>query len=132
MGRKRNQTKSRQMSIYLQPLHDKWGLILTCHPSNIPPYSFYKKSKGDSIHNSGLSWSWSHGSWIYSSLCNQCLSPLKLRIRTPFHGEVYSTQHCSLSTYKADRHDITDKLLKVALNTINQTKPSIHNTIQPK
>ena len=23
-------------------------------------------------------WSWSYGSWIYSYLCNQCLSPLKL------------------------------------------------------
>jgi len=22
------------------------------------------------------SWSWSYGSWIYNSLCNQCLSPL--------------------------------------------------------
>jgi hypothetical protein len=27
------------------------------------------------------------------------------------------------STKKADRHDITEILLKVALNTINQTKP---------
>ena len=32
----------------------------------------------------GSSWSWSYGSWIYSYLCNQCLSPLKLRVRTPF------------------------------------------------
>ena len=24
------------------------------------------------------SWSWSFGNWIYSYLCNQCLSPLKL------------------------------------------------------
>jgi hypothetical protein len=27
------------------------------------------------------------------------------------------------STNKTDRHDITEILLKVALNTINQTKP---------
>jgi hypothetical protein len=29
----------------------------------------------------GQSWSWSHGSWIYYDLCNQCLSPLKLWVR---------------------------------------------------
>jgi len=32
----------------------------------------------------GLSWSWSYGSWIYNYLSNQCLSPLKLWVRTPF------------------------------------------------
>ena len=26
----------------------------------------------------GPSWQWSYGCWIYSFLCNQCLSPLKL------------------------------------------------------
>jgi hypothetical protein len=30
------------------------------------------------------SWSWSYGSLIYNYLCNQCLSPLKLWVRTPF------------------------------------------------
>jgi len=30
------------------------------------------------------SWPWSYGSWIYHYLCNQCLSPLKLWVRTPF------------------------------------------------
>jgi hypothetical protein len=29
------------------------------------------------------------------------------------------------STNKTDRHDIAEILLKVALNTINQTKPSL-------
>jgi len=33
---------------------------------------------------SGLSWSWSYGSWIYNCLCNQTLSPLKLWVRTLF------------------------------------------------
>jgi hypothetical protein len=28
--------------------------------------------------------SWSYGSWIYNYLCNQCRSPLKLRVRIPF------------------------------------------------
>ena len=32
----------------------------------------------------GPSWSWSYGSWIYNYLWNQCLSPLKLWVRTPF------------------------------------------------
>jgi len=29
------------------------------------------------------SWLWSHGSWIYNYLRNQCLLPLKLWVRTP-------------------------------------------------
>jgi hypothetical protein len=60
-------------------------------------------------------------------------------ISNPVHGEVYSIQHYVKkfvsdlrqigdflrvsSTNKTDRHDITEVLLKVALNTINQTKP---------
>ena len=34
--------------------------------------------------NLGPPWSWSYGSWIYNYLCNQCLSPLTLWVRTPF------------------------------------------------
>jgi hypothetical protein len=30
-----------------------------------------------------LSWSWSYGSWIPNYLCKQCISPLKLWVRTP-------------------------------------------------
>ena len=96
-------------------------------------------------------WSWSYGSWIYNYLCNQCLSSLKLCGRTPFmaryirvitklpnsvHGKVYSIQLYQWqaigrlfslgtpvsSTNTTDRNDITEMLLKVALNTINQTK----------
>ena len=29
------------------------------------------------------SWPWSHGSWIYNYLCNQCISPLMLLVRIP-------------------------------------------------
>ena len=32
----------------------------------------------------GRRWSWSYGSWIYNYLCNHCLSPLTLWVRTPF------------------------------------------------
>ena len=47
----------------------------------------------------------SYGSWIYNYVCNQCLSPLKLYNKT-------------------DRHNITEILLKVALNTISLTQMS--------
>ena len=36
------------------------------------------------IKRLGPSWSWSYGSWIYNYLCNQCLTPLTLWVRTPF------------------------------------------------
>jgi hypothetical protein len=35
----------------------------------------------------------------------------------PAHSEMYSKQHYVSSTNKHDRHDITEMLLKVALNT---------------
>ena len=60
----------------------------------------------------------------------------------PIHGDVHSKQHYVIkfvsdlrqvggfslanrvsSTNKTDCHDLTELLLKVALNTINQTKP---------
>jgi hypothetical protein len=34
------------------------------------------------------------------------------------------------STNKTDHHDIPEILLKVTLNTINQTKPTNHRTIE--
>ena len=87
-----------------------------------------------------LSWLWLYGSWIYNYvyLCNQCLSPLKLWVSNPTHGEVYWIQHYVIKFVsdlpqvggflwvlrfppnKTDRHDITEILLKVVLNTINQ------------
>jgi len=63
----------------------------------------------------------------------------------PVHGEVYSIQHYVIkfvsdlrhcrwfspgtpvsSTNKTNRHDINEIVLKVTLNTINQTKPYIY------
>jgi hypothetical protein len=96
-----------------------------------------------------IMWSWSHGSWIYNYLYNQCLSPLKLWIRTPLmerctrynimwwslsvtcDSSVVFSGYSSLvsSTNKTDRHDITEILLKVAINTINQSK-QLRVTIQ--
>jgi hypothetical protein len=91
----------------------------------------------------GLLWSWSYGSWIYYYLCNQCLSPLTLWVRTPLKRDVLDTTLCDKvcrwlaagrwfspdtpvsSSNKTDCHDITViLLLKVALSTI--TKSNYH------
>ena len=40
------------------------------------------KQKYDITNNK--EWSWSYGSWIYNYLCYQCISPLKLWVRTLF------------------------------------------------
>ena len=85
----------------------------------------------------GPSWLWTYGSWIYNYLCNQCLSPLKLWVRIPFMasciryiklcnkdcqwlatGRWFSPGTPVSFTNKTDCHDITEILLKVALNTI--------------
>ena len=66
----------------------------------------------------GLSWPWSYGSWIYNYLCNQCLSPLKLCVRNTFMARCTWFSPVS-STNKTGHYDITEILLKVALNTIN-------------
>ena len=81
--------------------------------------------------------SWLYDSWIYNFLCNQCLSPLKLWVRTCSWLGVLDTIFCDKvcqwlatgqwyslvipvsSTNKTDHHDITEMLLKVTLNTIN-------------
>ena len=84
-------------------------------------------------------WSWSYGSWIYKYLCNQCLSPLMLWVRISIRvrcttlcdnvcqwlatGRWFSPGPLVSFTNKTDRHDITEILLKVALNTIKETNP---------
>jgi len=83
---------------------------------------------------------WSYGSWIYNYLWNQCLSPLKLWVWILIRQGVLDTTLCDKvcqwlatgrwfslgtpvsSTNKTDHHDITEILLKVMLNIINQTK----------
>ena len=81
----------------------------------------------------------------FTTTCaNHCLSPLKLWVRTAFMLRCTSIQHYVKhiqwlvtgrwfspgtpvsSTNKTDRHDITEILLKVALNTITLT--TIQNT----
>ena len=75
---------------------------------------------------------WLYGSWIYNYLCNQHLSPLMLvqiRVRcTTLCDKVCQWLAAGRlffpvsSTNKTDSHNITEILLKVALNTIKQTK----------
>jgi hypothetical protein len=76
------------------------------------------------------SWSWSYGSWIYNYLCNQCLSPLTLRVRislsqgvldTTLRDKVYqwlaarrwvSPSTLVYSTIKADHWNIVESGIK--------------------
>ena len=84
--------------------------------------------------NMGPWWPWSHGSWIYNYLCNQCLSPLifwvwiSIRARcTTLCDKVcqwlawFTPGTPDSSTNKTDCHDITEILFKEALSTIKQT-----------
>ena len=84
------------------------------------------------------SWPWSYGNWIYNYLCNQCLSPLTLWVRIllmarqctratlcdkvcPWLVECrwFSQDILVFSSNKTHRHDITEILLKVAINVIH-------------
>jgi len=88
----------------------------------------------------GPSWPWSYGSWIYNYLCNQCLSPLmwvRISIRAmcttlcdkDFQwlatGWWFYPGPPVSSNNKTDRHDITEILLKVVLNSIKQTNKTL-------
>ena len=88
------------------------------------------------IYRYNWAWSWSYCSWIYNYLCNQCISPLTLWVRTPLRWGVFYTVLCDQvcqwpwagrwfspdtpvsSTNKTGRHNITEMLLKAALNTL--------------
>ena len=88
----------------------------------------------------GTSWSWSYGSWIHNYLCNRCISPLMLWDRLPLRamcttlcdkvcqwlavGRWFSPGPPVCSTNKTNCHDITEILLKVALNTITLNQPT--------
>jgi hypothetical protein len=86
------------------------------------------------------SWPWSYSGWIYNYICNQCLSPLTLWVWILLMRGVLETILCDKVcqwlaagwwfspstppvsfTNKTGRHDITEILLKVALNTITLT-----------
>ena len=89
---------------------------------------------------------WDCRSWIYNYLCNQwlCLTPLTLSVRIPLRRYVLDTTLCdevcqwlaegrwfsqstpvsSTNKTENDRHDKTEILLKLALNTITQNLQS--------
>jgi hypothetical protein len=82
------------------------------------------------IDSKGASWSWSYGSWMYSYLYNQYLSPLTMWAGIPSRRDVLDAILCDKvcqwfvtdwwfspgtfvsSTNKTDRLDITEILLK--------------------
>ena len=90
----------------------------------------------------GSSWSWSYGSWIYNYLCNQCLSLLSRRgvlvtlcykVVSDFQQVVGFLQVLPISsTNKTDHHNMTEILLKVALNTINPKPTCIYIYVPSK
>ena len=88
------------------------------------------------ISMKGPSWSWSYGSWISNYLCNQYISPLTVWVRISLSRNLLDTNlwdkvcQCLAagrwfspvsSTNKTNRHDMTEIMLKVVLNTINLT-----------
>ena len=89
----------------------------------------------------GPSWPWSYGSWIYNYICNQCLLPLMLCVRISIKArcttlcdkvcQLFATDLCFFPglpgsfNNKTDRHDNSEILLKVALNTIKQRNKHI-------
>jgi hypothetical protein len=74
---------------------------------------------------------WQSLCWIYNYLCNQCLSPLTLWSPIPLRHGLLDTALCDKvcqwlmtglwGTPVSSTNDITDILLKVALNTITLT-----------
>jgi len=81
---------------------------------------------------------WSYGSWIYNYLCNQCLLPLMLWVRISIRarcttlcdkvcewlatGQWFSPGTPVSSTNNTDRHNITEILLKEALQCWDKPK----------
>ena len=74
------------LSVHLL-LHFKWEFFKTLHVCLL----LYEDMHIITVVWQGLSWLWSYGSWIYNYLCNQCLSPLTLWVRTPLRWGVLNT-----------------------------------------
>ena len=75
--------------------------------------------------------------WL--NLCNQCPSPLTSYLDTTLYDKFvsdlrqlggFSPGSPVSSTNKTDRHDITEILLKVALNTIKQTNKQTSQSLR--
>ena len=126
-------------NVYTYPLC-LWLIYFTiCNQIHIFAISIHFSYSTISIFqiDKGPSWPWSYGSWIYNYLCNQCLSPLilwiwiSIRVRCTTvcdkvcqwlaTGQWFSQGPPFSSTHKTVCHNITETLLKVALNAIKQT-----------
>ena len=112
-----------------------WYIITESVSCPIKLYGFLYNKICDIIIQ-GASWPWSYGSWIYNYLCNQFLSPLmfwvQISIRekcTTLCDKVCQWLATVSSTNKTDRHDITEILLKGALNTNNQANIIIQSKL---
>jgi hypothetical protein len=111
----------------------RWCIQLWCQGQIMYFLSklFYMKVQWH-LQEGGPSWLWSYGNWIYNYLCNHCLSPLMLRVQTSIRARCttlcdkvcqwLATGRSDSSTNKTDRQDITEILLKEALNTIKKNK----------
>jgi len=73
--------------------------------------------------NNILGLSWSYGSWIYNYLCNQCLSPLMLRVWISLMAILmYSIQHYVIKF-------VSDLRLLVLLITAERTVRNINSIV---
>ena len=95
----------------------------------------------------GSLWPWSYDRWFFNYLSNQCLSPLRLWVRILLKARCtrYNSMWSSLPVVTCDRsvvffggggspvscswttermHDVTEILLKVALNSMSP--PQLH------
>ena len=119
--------------------------LCRCVMLNSFSYPFTIITMSCTSYHTRPSWSWSRGSWIYNYLCKQCISPLTLRVRILLRrpldtalcdkvcqwlvtGQWFSPGTPVSFTNKTDRHDMTEIVLKVTLNTITLT-PSYHTII---
>jgi hypothetical protein len=80
-------------------------------------YSYYLQD----VKKTGLFCKYFNYNYVYGFKVSHALNVCQL----PAAGRWFSPCSPVSSANKADRHDITEILLKVELNTINQTKPKM-------
>ena len=118
--------------IFLRKLYRRWLILELLYKSM--KFSVY------TLLYWGPSWTWSYGSWIYnyllnpaqvrcsvldSTLCDKVCQWLAI-------GRWFSPYTKVSSTSKADHHNITEILLKVAWNTIALFNSLLYQMIQLK
>ena len=117
-------------------LYNRWHQPLNSFHTILAGCIYYslRCHVGSNDERRELSFSWSCGSWIYPYLCNLHIIT-KVVSSNPTHGDVYSIQLFVIvfqwlaaglgqwfpPSNKTARHNITEILLKVVLNTISLT-----------